>query len=324
MTGRKRTVMRFAFSAGALAMTIALAGCGGGGSDSGSGSGAVAVAPAPAPSPTPTPTPTPPSASTLTQRLGSSPLLEVLRDGDVIGGPLVCVDGGVYATQPDGTIRLASVTGLLTSSFDNSVSIHSRGTDHYAVGTNAFGGSTFTPADKRASGARLLTEFRKSDGQLQIANPLRFSTLGFLASGTKFCFFAAGPTLRAPDNTRLTLESGFLDGIAVISGTTYRLYASPLTATWNAADKSADVEVMLEGRAPAFGALDSTTPIALGLLRLRIAGGIPSITLGSAAAGDFFNCDYFESGTGLGCTFDFQTAAGDRIVGALAADARLI
>ena len=323
MTGTKRALARPASLASALGIALALSSCGGG-SSAGSGN-SVAVAPAPTPSPTPTPTPTPTPSSTLTQRLGSGPLLEVLRDGDVIGGPLVCADGGVYATQPDGTIRLASITGQLQSNFDNSLNIRSRGTDHYSFDINGFGGSTFTPTDKRESGARLLTEFRKSDDQLQIANPLSFATLGFLANGnTGFCFFAAGPSLRAPDNTRLTLASGLIDGIARISDTTYRLYASPLTATWNAAERSADVEVMLEGRDPAFGALDSTTPIALGLLRLRTAGGIPSITLQSAAVEGFFDCTYFVSGGGLGCTFDLKTAAGDRIVGALAADARSI
>lgn len=326
MTESKNTLLRSACWAGAIAMLFAMPGCGSG--SSGGTGGTVAVAPAPAPAPSPNPTPTPSPASTLSERLGSGPLLEVLREGDVISGPLVCVEGGVFATEPDGTIRLASVTGLLQSDVDNSLNIRSRGTDHYRVDGVGSAGSRltpteFSPTDKRASGARLLTEFRRPEGQLQIANPLRFATLGFLANGnTGFCVFAAGPLLGARANTSLTAESGLLDGIARIAGTTYRLLASPLTATWNAAERSVDVEVMLEGRAPAFGALDSTNPVSLGMLRLRAAGEIPSITFGLSSADGFFNCEYFERG--LGCTFDVQTATGDRIIGSLGADARLI
>lgn len=299
----------------------------GGGSPSGS---AVAVAVTPAPSPAPSPSPTPTPTVALGQRLGP-PLLSVLRAGDQIAGPIICAGGTLnYAVDPDGTIRLASLSAIAsTPGNDSSVAITSGGPDSYGFDLNGFGGSIFTPADKRSSILPGYLEYRRRDDQMQIANTsLGFGTVGFLANGTTgICFFAAGPGRETlAENGTINADASVADGFAVIAGRPYRLTTNDLTGTWSVRDRSIDLRMDLPPRQPAFGPANPLGPLAIGPVRLRLEARTATITIGASAepASGTIECAFYQGGFGVGCVFQFQTAAGDRFIGSLAVDAKLI
>lgn len=317
--------MDWGVSVALLGLTAVLSGCGGG--DGSSGPPApVAAAPAPTPSPTPSP---PPSPSSLSARLGP-PLLTILQPGDQIEGPIVCASGTLsYATDTDGTIRLASLSAISQADNDNFLHIQYGGTDRFTFDVNGFGGSSFVPGDKRPSEIPSFLEYRKSDDQMQIAFvPLAYGTVGFLALATsQFCFFAAGPGFTAASTSgQLDNSAAIADGLAVVTGRPYRLTTDRVIGSWNASGSAIDLQLTLTPRLPAFGVTDPSGPKAIGPIRLQRANGETKLWIGVAEerATGTLDCVLQQGGVGIACAFELRTEAGDRFVGAVAGDARLI
>ena len=333
MTGLSRGFARSVLWASALSVIATLPGCGGG--SSGSGSSPIAVAPAPSPSLTPTPAPTPTPTPAAIRVGGASP-------GQSLIGNEACARDAVTRDSQGHVTALPSLSG---AKIDNSLRLTYRDIDSYALDINGFGGSSFTPADKRSPPTRSLFHqfLNTTQGEFLIARDGSFengvfTTMG-LDNSTGLCFFAVGLPIDALPTDAVAIYNGWIDGVGQIAGQTTRLLSSSGSVRLNTQNRLATVELFLDGLGgnpfgDPFGDIGSQfsqeITVATAVLQLLPNGafslaaltarngftGTITGTLVSRAAGNGLG----GGGAGSVFTFELRNAQGDVLFGAFAAE----
>lgn len=311
---------------------IALANCDGDGGMGGTGG---APSPSPTPAPTVTPSPTPSPGPTLGHPLPGT------TAGQVLGGPLVCVNASIVEDANGHVIEVGSIAGVKS---DNVIGVTVRATDSYLTNVNGFGGSSYLPSDERTSPNLAYDQFLNSAGDeffimrpSSLAGTRTFATLGIESSGPDLCFFAVGPEATSlPDGSDIDYTI-VLDGIARIGGQTYRLLPSAGTLNVDFAAGAATLHMELKGRGNAFDDFSSqpifdiaTADATIGSLTGFVVGPTPlsgpngfTGTVTGQFVGDASNVSG-EGGSGAALVFELRSSNGDVIFGAIVGERSMI
>lgn len=337
MTGLSRGFARSVLWASALSVIATLPGCGGG--SSGSGTSPIAVAPAPSPSSTPTPTPTPaptPSPTPAAIRVGGA------SPGQSLFGNVACARDTVTRDSQGHVTALPSLSG---ATINNSLELAYRDVDSYALDINGFGGSSFTPADKRNPPSRSLFHqfLNPTQGEFLIARDGSFENGVFTTMGLDnsqgLCFFAVGLPIDALPTDAVAIYNGWIDGVGQIAGQTARLLSSSGRVRLNTQTRLATVELFLDRLdgdpfGDQFGNIGNQfseeITVATAVLQLLPNGlfSLSALTAGNGWTGTITGtlvsraADNSFGGGGAGAvfTFELRNAQGNVLFGAFAAE----
>lgn len=313
----------------ALALAFLATGCGGGGPDGPPATSGTGPAPSPTPSPAPSPSPSPTPAP--------GPSIAGAKPGESIAGPLACSDG-VVTRSPDGSVT--GIQQISKTKIDNGLVLAYRAPDSFASDVNGFGGSQWTPEDKRTAPNEYFTRYASpAQGELQLGvHNLIFVTYG-LENSSGLCFFAAGlePQSLPPGKVVYT---GTIDGFAVISGHQQRLFSMQESApvlTMDFSTGRGKLEFQLVGRDDPFGDFEKAPGAALGTVsaELQLSPGSKGFGLTALSGsgfdgrvtGQFVDRDQSILGTGgagVALVFELTRPNGDILYGSIALGALLI
>lgn len=316
----------------ALALAFLATGCGGGGSD-----GPPATSgPGPAPSPTPSPAPSP----SPTRTPAPGPSIAGAKVGESFGGPLACSDG-VVTRSPDGSV--IGIQAISKTKIDNALLLTYQAPDTFSADVNGFGGSQWTPGDKRTAPNQYFTRYASpAQGELQLGvHNLTFVTFG-LENSSGLCFFAAGvePQTLPPGQVGRVVYTGVIDGLAVISGHQQRLFSwleSSPVLTMDFSTGRGTLQFHLVGRDDPFGDFEKAPGAALGTVsaELQLSPGSKGFGLTALSGsgfdgrvtGQFVDRDQSILGTGgagVALVFELTRPNGDILYGSIALAALLI
>ncbi|MFN6933625.1 MAG: hypothetical protein ACK4NZ_00555 [Tsuneonella sp.] len=167
----------------------------------------------------------------------------------------------------DGSV--SGIGPISKTNIDNNLALTYVAPDTFSSDVNGFGGSRWTPADKRTAPNQHFVRFANPEqGELQLAiNNLLFVTHG-LENSTGLCFFAAG--LRPQSLPSITVEYvGIIDGFGIISGQQKRLFdvsVSEPVLIMDFATGRGKLEFQLVARNDPFGEYEKRTAEPLGMV----------------------------------------------------------
>lgn len=314
-----------------LALSIALTSAGCGGEDLTAPPPILGSNPTPTPVPTPTPSPSPSPSPT------PGPALAGAKVGETIEGPLVCSDG-IVTRASDGSVT--GIGPISRTKLDNTLALTYVAPDTFYSDLNGFGGSQWTPADKRVAPNQNFVRYANpAQGELQLTKvDFTFVTHG-LENSTGLCFFAAG--LRAQSLPSFPVEYlGVIDGFAVISGQQKRLFGSLLSdpvLIMDFATGRGKLEFQLVARSHPFGDFEKDTGELLGTVSadLQLNPASQNLTL-TTLTGSGFNgrvtgifVDRNQSvlrtgGAGVALVFELTRPNGDLLFGTIALAANVM
>lgn len=235
-----------------VAVSLLTSSCGGGGGGGQTPTpGPVATgtpAPTPSPSPTANPTPTP-----------APPPFGLATVGQSLNGFIACQSGSFTR---DAQQRMTGVTSLTNElAAQRTFRLDYLADDTFGVTVGGAAGPRFEPQEKAPPRIAAYDYYKEGDNtEFELYRPtsvklLKYSAIGRY-SGDSLCFFAAGgpgPFTSRPAPTGFIVFQGLADGMALIKGTAYRVFESPVDVTLSYENTGmVQLSLRLRGRQPVF------------------------------------------------------------------------
>ncbi|ASJ90945.1 hypothetical protein CBR61_08455 [Porphyrobacter sp. CACIAM 03H1] len=249
---------------------------------------------------------------------------------------MACSDGAVTRSTDGGIVGIGPVSRI---KIDNQIAVTYRALDTYSTDINGFGGSSWSPSDKRPAPNEWFTRYSSPlQGELLLSRfNISFAAHG-LENGSSLCFFAAG----LPSKTLPTAGSvqyfGIVDGFGIINGVPKRFLYWQTNGTvpeliMNWARREGDLTFQLMARSDPFGQFEKNAVEPVGTITGRIRLDQPG-TIALSGAGFTGTMTYaFVSddknvlgtgGAGAALVYELRRANGDFVYGSIALNANLM